>query len=502
MSYDHTKQGRDDRLANQIISTLATIRLRSQGSYDELVNQLTAARYSTTNAKIRKMAYSQLQSMMSLITGFESKANADLGSVLNASIRPKLSIAVVHQPFTIKRADGVAQPCFLAAADPLAYTFLPANKSGTPSSSVALGNFTHTLDALKDEMPMISKRNDNEILVRNHDLVTSGGDDTKIRRVSLTAAGAIQTSFLQDAAGADVTLTAGAAGFADRPAIEDFCDGTNLWAMEYNDTTGSLRIHKVALATGVETILVITNIHLGVVTAIAEGAFFAVGDHAVLMGFQKTGVKSKVLFFTLPDGNATTTIDFNASAIANTDVSTGGTVIRYYTRVLIDTTYLRGFHFSTLMTTTRKIRAFLTPNAAGTSVNPINVVDIDPIVVQSATPHADDTIPNVVTEKILGQTDGTAVWPIARTSDIISNTNMQRVAVSADGERLISVNGAATPWDTLLFSVTGKRQISAMVPVSPRVTSLDRLSKINVAGSPMLAVATILSDIALVELSV
>ena len=144
---------------------------------------------------------------------------------------------------------------------------------------------------------------------------------------------------------------------------------------------------------------------------------------------------------------------------------------------------------------------FLTPNLAGTSVNPINVIDINPHVTQSATPVAADTVNNVVIEKILGQTDGSAVWPLPRTSLAVSNSNMARVAVSADGERLVAVNGAATPWDVLLFSVTGKRQISSMIPASSRITTIDRLSRVNVSGSPVLAVVTTLSDAALMEMS-
>jgi len=498
---NYDRQGRDDRLAYQIIDAMESIRLRSQGAHDELSTLLGTARYPVSAQKIMKLSWPQLQGMWTLVSGFSMQTAVTLQPVLDSSIRPVLSIANVHQPFTIKRPDGTIQHCFLAAAAVSAYTFLPSNKTGAPSSNVAMGIFAHNLAA--GELPMISKRNDYEIFVRNHDLVTTAlGADAKIRRVYLNAAGAIQTAYLKDDAGVDITLTAGAATFVDRPHIEDFCDGVNLWAFEYDDTNNALRIHKVNLSTGEETIAVVSNIKLGVTGgAYFEGAFFAVGDHAVLMAQQLTGNKSQVMFFELPDGNATTTLDFNVGAPPQVANSVGGDVIPYYTRALVDTTELRGFHLSA-MTPDRKVRAFLTPNLAGTSVNPINVVTIDPVVVRSATPAAGDTAGNVVVEKILGQTDGTAIWPLPRTSLAVSNANMQRAAVAADGERLIAVNGAATPWDVLMFGVGAKRQISSMVPVSSRVTTLDRLSRINASGANMLAVVTTLSDIALLELSI
>jgi hypothetical protein len=318
----------------------------------------------------------------------------------------------------------------------------------------------------------------------------------------LSAAGAISTAYLKDAAGVDISLTQGAAGFVDRPYLEDFCDGVNLWAMEYNDTTNVLRIHKVHLADGVETILVVDNVKLGTTGgAFFEGAFFATGDNGVLLVQSFTGNESMAVFFNLPDGNATTTIDANVGAAPQTAASIGGDAIQYYTVPLLDTAQLRGFHLSTFNPSTRTVRAFLTPNLAGSSVNPVNVVDINPVVTQSATPVIADATVNVTVEKILGQTDGLTVWPLPRTSLTVSNSNMHRAAVSADGSRLLAVNGAASPWDLLMFSTAAKRQLSALFPVSSRVTTIDRLSRMNASGANMLAVVASLSDIALVELS-
>lgn len=498
MNHDYDKQGRDDRLANQVIERLEAIRRRSQGAYDEALVLLNTARYPSSSFKIRKLAYHQLMGMDTLLAGYEGKLSADLNPVLNTSMRPVLSIATVRQPFSLKRSDGVVQPCFLGNdGAEKAFTFLPANKTGVPSSNVALSIFAHAVAA--GEQPMISQRSDTEVFVRHFDLVTTGGGaDAKIRRVYLNSAGALQTAYLKDAAGVDITLTAGAATFVDRPYIEDFCDGVNLWAMEYDATNSVLRVHKVALSTGVETIAVVNNIKLGA-AAYFEGAFFAVGDYAVLFGQQLTGDKSQVMFFKLPDGNATTTFNFNVGAPGQTALSVGGGVQRYYTYPLIDTADLRGFHVSTL--DGRKVCLFLTPNLAGTSTNPINVIEVDPVFTPGATPAAADVNGNVVTEKILGQTDGSAVWPLPRTSLAASITNMQLAAVSADGARLLTVN-SASPFDALLYSVSAKRQISAVVPVSGRITTVDMLSRINVAGAPMLAVVTTLSDKALIEVNV
>lgn len=491
--------GRDDALAAQVIAAMDNIKRRSQAAYDELVLLLTAARFPTTSSKIMKLAWPQLQGMWTLISGFDIKTSADVVNILStARVRPVIdsSIIKLRQPFTLTRSDGAIQHCFLAGAAPSAYTFLPSNASGVPSSNVAMSIFASALT--DDELPMISRRSDQEILVRNHDLITTGGGaDAKIRRVYLSSAGAIQTAYLKNSAGNDVVLT-GAASFVDRPYIEDFCDGVNLWAMEYNATTSALRIHKVKLSTGTETIVVVSNIKLG--AAFFEGAFYANGDHAVLLGQQATGGKSQVMFFELPDGNATTTLNFNVGAPPQVANSVGGGVIPYYTRPLVDGAELRGFHVSTLLPN-KTVRAFLTPNLAGTSSAPINVVDINPVVKRSATPAATDTVGNVTVTKILGQTDADAVWPVPRTNQAVGLRNLNRVAVSADGLRILAINGTDAPFDTLVFNVAAKDMVSFVPPVSTRITSINTLSRINMTGARTLAFATILSFNALLELS-
>lgn len=441
--------GRDDRLANEIIQTLRNIERTSRGSFDELVAQMTAARYSAVPAKIRKMNYLQLLSLRSLVLGYQSRVTADAKSPLETALRPELIAAAaltVPQVLSMRRADDVIQTVLtgLNGGDQVAHTFLPGNPSGSPDDTETL------LSPAPAARMHFCKRNDQTLLFRNPDLNT----DPELFSTTIDANG----NFTAPATVATLTPTSGT--HTDRGIIEDFCDGRNYWTCEYDDTNNTATIHKVNLTDGTITTQVVNNIDLG--TATSNGFLFAIGDFCLLIAEDFTGPVTAFLAFELEDGATPGALDL--------DVGADGELIE----TAANNRLLGGYGGLIHTDGGPRYRGFFTAHAAEPS-EAVHVLDFDPTAVRDGGAIADAL---VRTQQVLGQAHG---WPVGTGS-------LGQYGVSPDGMRLVLIGEATL--DIFRFSLERARQINAILPVAADVTTLDEISYINSSGANMGALIT------------
>lgn len=447
----------EDALSQMIVQTLQNLRRESQGNFDELIQQMQTARFPINTQRIRTMSLSQLEALWTMVLGYKSRVEADQSPILNSAVRPALDPAITAiVPFSIRNTDALTegpQDCFigLQAAVYNAYTFYRTNPSGEPSHVLAIP-FANQPAA----RPALTKRSNEQVIVRNHNLQATG--DPIVRTLALDPA---TGNLVAGTVGPVLGLTPGAATFVDRPALEDFCDGRNLWAMEYDDTNNVLQIHKVNLTTGVETVVVVTNFE-----GLIEAAFFAFGDNAVLIGQESSTAQTRARFFTLADGAAVGPFDFAAATTAT------GPLQRIATATPTD---LRGAHVGGPFRVGTQYRAFMTPNAGGTNREALRVVTFDP------TPNPANVY-TVTYEAIEGQTEG---WPVGALAVSIGN-----VAYSQTRERVVMISNGAAPLDVTLFSLPWSRQLTALFPVTARLTGLLDVSQANDDRASMLAVVT------------
>lgn len=483
--FNMDQQGRDDLLANQIINRMDSIKKINTQAFDELTQQIILARYPIAADRIRKLAWPQLQNLALLVSGFETQLDADEGPLLNAGMRPALVATLTgHFPFSLanpNRLNTTPQVCLSGAEGGVnvVKTYLNSNLGSDPSSTITLA-FT-----VVPTRVMKAQRTDLEVLMCHYNMQAAA--DKLIKRVSLTTAGVIQQSNLQTPALANVLFTAGAATFVDRPLLENFCDGTNLWAFEYDDTNNVLRVHKINLATGGETIQVINDFE-----GTVEAMFYAAGDQYMLACSNVAGPVSVLLLGKLVDGSAPAALSLN-QVLPFVSATTPPFWVLPLTATGAPTVQLRGFQVGGSIENGKRFRMFLTPNSAGTDLRAIHVVTVDPHVTPS-TPTAlvADATAKVVTAFCLGNTEG---WPVGA-------NEQDRAAVGFDGTRVFLIPSTTPIMDLQLFSLSTGRQISAVFPTPTRVTGLSALSQMNAKGANMIALATTLYGTHLLELSV
>ena len=476
--------GRDDRLGNEIVQTLENIQRTARGNYDELVVLLNAARYSAVPAKIRKMNYSQLLSMRSLILGYQSRVQADNKGPIEVSFRPELVgagvVLTVPQTMTLKRADGVPQLVLtgLNGGNQIAHTFLPGNPSGVPDDTATLLVTPAGAEILGafDVRAHFVKQNDTTLLFWDANL----NNDPLVRSTTLDAAGEFTAPVTV------ATLTPTGLDYTDRVIGEGFCDGRNLWVPEYDHGTTNLVIHKVNLVDGTITTQEIDNVEAG--SATSNLFLWANGDFCLLIAEEVVGGTTAYLAFNLPDGAV--------SAALNLD-PTGGTGVTLETGV--PTRLLGGFGGTVHTANGPRYRGFFTPNAAGANAEAIHVIDFDPTLVGSL-PAGAALIAAMITVadtpvQIAGQTFS---WPISLNGVY---------GVSADGARLVLAGTrvvtftdsmgdtqVVTSGKMYVFSMNEARQIHALQPFSEEVANLSAVSSINVAGANMGLVASLVGD--------
>jgi len=412
--------GREARLSNEVIITLDNIRRTSRAAYDELAGQLQAARYTDVPAKIRKMRVAQLESLLSLVAGYQSRMQADNQPVVINTTRPRAATPLtVPQPFTMQRPDGAVQVCItgVTGGAQVARTFHPGNTSGIPSD-------TETLLAAAPADPLrLCKQNDRQLIYRNANFNVE--DD--IFRVSLDTNG--------DFTAPEViaTLVPTNATHTNNAKVMDFSDGRNYWAVEYDATSNTATIHKVNLRNGTVTTQALTNIDLDHATV--AGFLTAVGDVALLIGGNAAGDGTRALAFELADGATPGAINFTT---AGATIVTGAPATRL----------LGGF--GTLVHTADGIRyrGFFMP-AADTAGHGVHVIDFDPTKILDGGPMT-DIIDRVQT--IFGRNTG---WPIA--------AFLENWAVSPDNKRLLMRGAAANDYHR--FAIDRPREIVAQVAV-------------------------------------
>lgn len=469
--------GRDDRLADEIVTTLENIQRTSRGGYDELVGQLNSARYSAVPAKIRKMNYPQLVSMRTLIQGYQARVQADNRGPIDASWRPELVGAGwrvrVPQIMSLMRPDGQVQRIIagLNGGNLIANTFYPGNVSGIPDD-------TETLIATPagaetgggtDVRCHFVKQNDTTLLFWDADL----SNDPDIYSTTLDANG----DFTAPAVVA--TLASSGAGYTDRVIGEAFCDGRFLWVPEYDDGNTNLVIHKVNLVDGIITTQEIDNIDLG--SATSNLVLFAIGDFCLVIGEAVTGPVTRYVAFELADGATPAAIDLDVTGI---EVETA-----------VPTRLLGGFGGLVHTDVGPRYRGFFTANAAGANGEAIHVIDFDPTAVRDGGALAD--------------VQGTAVQILGQSFPWSAIGFNGLHGVSADGARLLmaSTRSLALTDETLTFgkliafSMNHPRQLSSMRSVDGEITALAAVSGINVPSSNMALLASIATGDHIVELN-
>lgn len=458
-------QGKDDRLANRIISLMHSVRRISAGAFDALTTQLSLARYPIAEYKIKKLHFTALEPMHSLVVGFLAQIQAATSPVLNTAFRdvaydtvPAVIPNGLAYPFTLlSPLDNSPQVCVVyedTAAGNLDFgTYLNSNKSGILSSNVQLlaaAGWTTTI------VPNLTKITNSMAYFRHFNLNSSAS----LRALTLSAAGAVVNT-------AVVNLTPTGAGYVNRAPMHDFSDGKYYWYFEYDDATNVLQICK-ALISSLATTPVVTKQEVTNFEGTIEAFFHAYGDKWVLIGAGLTGPAIRYISGTLVDGGAP----------AAADMDTG-------TAYQVNSIDLRGFVGAPLGHG-EKVRVFGT-TGEGTAGNGIatSVFDLS------------GTSLTVSTERILGVAEN---WPVA--TPALNPPTLRMSGYSNENGRLVqSVEVGFASLQLFVYSVVAGRQMVAMVPAHAALTELDTVSWVNCDGAPLVAAARTAGGTHLLELS-
>lgn len=447
-------QGKDDRLANRIISLLHSVRRISAGALDALNTQLSLARYPTAEYKIKKLPITALEPMHSLVVGFLAQLQAATSPVLNTAFRDQgfdvagdAFVAATAFPLTLlSPLDNSPQVCVVFedtnGPNNLDFgTYLNSNKTGKLSSDAqifaAAGWPTTTI-------PQITKISDLMAVIRHPDLNTN--DD--LFSLTLSAAGVATVTKLTD--------LVETATFTSRAPLQDFSDGKYLWLFEAK--AGSITIQKIKLSDFSVTKQTITSI-----TITKEAFFHAYGDTWLLIGQDAAGATpTRYLTGTLVDGAADVPVAL-----------TTGTLFQQ------NSVNLRGM-IGAPIGAGEKVRVFATAGlTAGNGV------------VSALFDFSSGTV-TMAKEVIFGMALN---WGV----DLLA----QKLAgFSTDNGRLVqAVTPATASVDFYVYSMVAGRQIVAINPAQAMITEVSSVSWVNCTGAPLLAMASLAAGPHILEIS-
>ena len=410
---DERLSGRDDVLAERIINIMGDVRRISAGSLDNLQFEMALARYPVSPDKIRKLAFSALTPLHTLVVGFYTKMMGAINPIINTSYRAEIADDAVAAfglvyPWTLKNAAGEIQTGVIGedtAGDITLGAYYNTNKGGVVDSvetPIAAANWT-----ISGIIPHLTKINDTTMVLRHYN--PNVEDD--IFQYTLDAAGDLAVVVL-------TTIVPHDAAFADNPVMRDFSDGVNLWWAEADDSADSIAIHKMNLSTLVVTKQVITAIDVS-----AEKVFHAYGDTWFMVCTTTAG--REYLFGTLADGATPASL----AATTGTAYETAGT------SPLLGT-------IGAAKNSGRELTLFSTPFSTEPNIA-IHTSEVD-MVAQTVT-----------TAEILGKTEG---WSVDAASEA-------QAAFSEHTQRIVQVATSALGTHMHLYTISPARQVSAIFPL-------------------------------------
>jgi len=279
---------REDRLAQEIVQMLSTIRRASEGKFLEATALLSRARVPVRESRLRVADLPTLQAGHLLLTGFVDEALRTRSLTVPSRVRGPLDVAGMDggltaastELFTLEGADGAVYDAFVShgtTSDSLFGAFGSGDLGGTTT------NFAQ-IQAGDAVQPIVSLQTNRTALARCTQAAAFNVFPCTIDSTGSVAVGA---------------AIGGLTGVGtDRPVTRDYTDGRYLWCITQDTVGTQIRLHKLNLSDGTEE-------GYETITATAAGvgpvAVFAFGDDAVVVVEDSGGVL-RANYITIADG--------------------------------------------------------------------------------------------------------------------------------------------------------------------------------------------------------